>query len=83
MAATSQTVYFEEFLARKFLNFERISLKYKHYVGKIGIEFIISPKCHIYASVNWVIISSGNGLSPVRRQAITWTSADILLIRAL
>ena len=28
---------------------------------------------HIYASVNWVGIGSGNGLSPVRRQAITWT----------
>ena len=32
----------------------------------------------IYASVNWVSISSGNGLSPVRRQAITWTIAVAL-----
>ena len=30
---------------------------------------------HIYTSVNWVSISSGNGLSPVRCQAITWTNA--------
>ena len=30
--------------------------------------------------MNWVIIGSGNGLSPVRRQAITWTNADLLLI---
>ena len=26
------------------------------------------------------IIASGNGLSPVRRQATTWTNADLLLI---
>ena len=32
---------------------------------------------HIYASVNSMNISSSNGLSPVRRQAITWTNADI------
>ena len=31
-----------------------------------------------YAS--WIIIGSGNGLSPVRRQAITWTSDVLLLI---
>ena len=29
------------------------------------------------ASVNLVIIGSGNGLSPVRRQAITWTNAAL------
>ena len=39
--------------------------------------------CRIYASVNWVIIASGNGLSPVRRQAITWTNARLLSIRLL
>ena len=32
----------------------------------------------MYASVNWVIIGSGNGLSPVRRQAITWTNDALL-----
>ena len=32
----------------------------------------------IYASVNWTNISSDNGLSPCRRQAIIWTSAVII-----
>ena len=31
----------------------------------------------IYASVNWVIIVSGNGLAPNRRQVITLTSDEI------
>ena len=30
-----------------------------------------------------VIIGSGNGLSPVRWQAITWTNADLLLMERL
>ena len=33
--------------------------------------------------MNWVSIGSGNGLSPVRRQAITWTRADLLSIGPL
>ena len=33
---------------------------------------------HIYASVNWVSVGSGNGLSPIRRQAITWTNTGLL-----
>ena len=32
-----------------------------------------------YASMNWVIIGSGNGLAPLWCQAITWTSADSLI----
>ena len=36
------------------------------------------PQCRIYASVNWVNIGSGNGLSPVWRQAFSWTSACLL-----
>ena len=36
-----------------------------------------------YASVNWIIIGSGNGLSPTRRQAITWTGDDLLSIRTI
>ena len=32
---------------------------------------------------DWVNIGSGNGLSPVRRQAITWTNADSLSIGPL
>ena len=38
---------------------------------------------HIYSSVNWAIIGSGNGLSPVRHQAITWTNAGLLSIGLL
>ena len=37
----------------------------------------------MYASVNWVSIGSDNGLAPVRRQAITWTNADLLSIGPL
>ena len=38
---------------------------------------------HICASVNWASIGPGNGLSPVRRQAITWTNTDLLSIGPL
>ena len=41
------------------------------------------PQCRIYTSVNWVCIGSGNGLSPVRRQAIIWTNAGLLWIGLL
>ena len=44
---------------------------------------IIFPQCLIYASVNCVIIGSGKGLPPVRRQAITWTNANLLSIKHL
>ena len=37
----------------------------------------------ICASVNWVSIGSGHGLSPVRRQAITWTNKAALSIGPL
>ena len=40
----------------------------------------IEAEWRIYASLNWVIIGSDNDLSPVRRQAIIWTNAGILLI---
>ena len=33
--------------------------------------------------MNWVSIASGNGFAPNRRQAITWTKADLLLIGPL
>ena len=36
--------------------------------------------CHIYASMNLVITSSGNGVLPVRRHAITWTNVGLLSI---
>ena len=41
------------------------------------------PWCRIYVSVNWASIGSGYGLPPVRRQAITWTNADLLSIGPL
>ena len=44
---------------------------------------IIYPWCRIYASVNWISIGSGNGLSPVQRQVITCTNAGLLSIRYL
>ena len=36
-----------------------------------------------YMSVNWFSIGLGNGLVPNRRQAITWTNADLLSIGPL
>ena len=44
---------------------------------------LISTWCHMYVSVNWVIIGPGNGLSPVRSQAITWTHAGLFSIGLL
>ena len=35
----------------------------------------MEAKWRIYESVNYVINESGNGLSPVRRQAVIWTNA--------
>ena len=32
----------------------------------------------MYALVDWVTIGSGNGLSPVQRQAITWINDDLM-----
>ena len=37
----------------------------------------------IYASGNYTIIDSDNGLSPERRQAIIWTNVSLLLIKPL
>ena len=41
-------------------------------------NYLISPSCRIYASLNWVIIGLDNGLSPIRHQAITWSNAGLL-----
>ena len=38
---------------------------------------------HIYASVNWVSIGSGNCLSPVRRQAFTLINTDSSLFKKI
>ena len=37
-------------------------------------------RCRIYASMNWISVGSINGLSPFRREAITWTSAGLFKI---
>ena len=42
---------------------------------------LIEAEWRIYASVKYTNIASDNGLSPIRRQAIIWTNAVILLIR--
>ena len=41
---------------------------------------LTEAKWCIYASVNYAIIVSGNGLSPGRRQAIIWPNAGVLSI---
>ena len=48
-----------------------------------AIAQLISIHCRIYVTGNWASIGSGYGLSPVRHQAITWTSADLLSIELL
>ena len=42
------------------------------------IVIIIEAQWCIYEWVNSVFTGSGNGLTPTRHQAITWTNADIL-----
>ena len=42
------------------------------------IKFTPPPQWRIYASLNRVSIGSDNGLSPIRCQAIIWTSAGLL-----
>ena len=44
---------------------------------------LIEDEWHVYASVNYAIIGSDNGLPPRRCQAIVWTNAGILLIGLL
>ena len=36
------------------------------YVNPCATQYYL-PQCRIYASMNWVIIDPGNGLSPVQR----------------
>ena len=43
------------------------------------VVILIEATWHIYASVNWVIIGSGNDLLPVQCQAITWTNVGPML----
>ena len=50
----------------------------RHQLSLRGITVQMECKCRLSASVNWVSIASGNGLSPTRRQAIAWTNGDLL-----
>ena len=43
----------------------------------------MSLLCHIYVSVSWANIGSGNGLAPIQHQAIIWTDTDLLSIGPL
>ena len=50
-----------------------------HSLGVPRLEMNSKNTCEcVQASLNRVIIGSGNALWPVRRQAITWTNADLL-----
>ena len=42
----------------------------------LGLIALIMHKCIL----SWIINGPGNGVSPVRRQVIIWTNADILSI---
>ena len=44
---------------------------------------LISSYCRIYSSMDWVIISPCYGLSPARRQAISWANTGLLPIGPL
>ena len=57
----------------------------RHFIHTESIYLEYHPSCiHLmlkyrHIPVNWVIISPGNGLSPVRRQAITWTQCCFIV----
>ena len=67
------------------------------YHGKVDIESGKDNPKVVFAQVSsnshlthapliphiWVSVGLGNGLSPVRRQAITWTNAGLLSIRRM
>ena len=45
------------------------------------MSLLIEAKGRIYASAQHANITSDNGLSPVRHQAIIWTNVDIVSIK--
>ena len=49
------------------------------YFVQTSMYKLIEAEWRIYASGNYVIFIADNGLSPVRRQAIIWTTAGVLL----
>ena len=56
---------------------------YHHIKRYIFFHQQIEARWHIYASVNWVIIRSGNGLLLTWCQAIIWTCDNKLFIEPL
>ena len=78
-------------VTRKMFPFDDVTMHsdlfHWHRIGSTTINwnyFLTSfPQWCIYASVNCVTIGSVNGLSPIRRQALTWTNARLLSIRPL
>ena len=60
------------------------SVNWNYHYKICDMHFNSSPPSAAYnTSVNWVSIDSGNGLSPLRCQAITWTNAGLLSIGLL
>ena len=49
----------------------------------LGLNVLTYPPLVLHVSMDWAIIGSGNGLSPIQRQAITWTNAALLWIGLL
>ena len=49
----------------------------------VSRAWLIEDEWRMYASVNYNVIGSDNGLPPDRRQAVIWTNAGILLIGPL
>ena len=52
-----------------------------HMVVSVPVNQLILAGWCIYASVNWDIIGSGNGLSPGWHQPIIWRNTEIVSIR--
>ena len=57
--------------------------QYHAHMVKCYVENNSSPLSAAYMSLIWISFGSGNGLLPVRHQAITWTNVDLLSIRPL
>ena len=48
------------------------------FVGKYKFHWLIEAGWGVYTSVNYTIIGSDNGLSPIRWQPIIWTNDGLL-----
>ena len=46
----------------------------------LGLNELTQAESHMYASLDYAIIGSDNGVAPVRHQTIIWTNADVLSI---